>query len=245
MALGLQTLQKTPGRALIRLLEGANTSAAPTIADPANAVGAPTSGRGGRVQLKGRADPIASAILHLYNTAGSGAITLAFLRLWGWCAATGLWGPIGTGTDADKGKINAAGGYAFGEVASDKIVHYERILDPGLFDYITAELGTVAGQADTGAGQTIAVVAAAKTFTRSAGSYLTDGFAAGQSVTTSGFTGGNNGTFTIESVTATVMTMTSSTGLADEAGGGNERITDTAVPLFNVDLIVPVNEGRR
>lgn len=80
--------------------------------------------------------------------------------------------------------------------------------------------------ADTGSGaQTISVNATNKTFTRSAGSFVTDGFKAGMVVTTSGFTnGGNNGRKEIATVTATVLTMTVSTGLVNETGNANERV---------------------
>lgn len=247
MTLGLQPLNKTPGRAVIRLLEAAASSAAPTVADTANQQGAPTSNRGARIQLPGRADPIERALLHFYNTAGSGVVSCSYLKMWGWTSNAGLWTPPGTGTDANKGKINVAGSYTFGEVAADRILHIEPFLYAGYFDYLTAELGTVTGSADSGAGAlTIDVVAADKTFTRGSGSFLTDGFAAGQTVTTSGFTNsGNNGTKVIATVTATVMTMTSATGLADESGNNNERVVDQAVALFNLDLIVPINGARR
>lgn len=69
----------------------------------------------------------------------------------------------------------------------------------------------------------INVVAASKTFTRVTGSFLTDKFEVGQSVTFSGFTNsGNNVTKIIESVTATVITVTSLTGLVNETGSGDE-----------------------
>lgn len=81
---------------------------------------------------------------------------------------------------------------------------------------------------DTGAGAlTINVVASAGTFTRTTGSYLTDGFRAGNTITTSGFTGGNNATKVISTVTATVITVTDTTGLADETGNNNERVQNT------------------
>lgn len=77
---------------------------------------------------------------------------------------------------------------------------------------------------------TIDVVAAARTFTRSAGSFVVDGFEAGDFVRTEGFTtggGANNGVFRIESVSATVLTMEAGYGdvgsLVDESGGGDER----------------------
>ena len=74
---------------------------------------------------------------------------------------------------------------------------------------------------------TIDVVAAARTFT-SAGGYLYDGFMAGDQIITSGFTNaGNNTVKTIQTVTDTVITVTDSTGLVNETGGGNEQIQRT------------------
>lgn len=79
---------------------------------------------------------------------------------------------------------------------------------------------------DTGADEDIDVVASAGTFTRTTGSYITEGFVVGHRITTSGFTvAGNNTTKTIASVTATVITVTDVSGLVDESiGGGNERV---------------------
>lgn len=87
---------------------------------------------------------------------------------------------------------------------------------------------------DTGvAALTINVVALAKTFTRTTGSFVTDGFVAGQRVVTSGFTNaGNNGTKIISSVTATVMTMTVDTGLVNETGNNDERVDGKAQVYF-------------
>lgn len=84
---------------------------------------------------------------------------------------------------------------------------------------------------DTGAGAlTINVNAAARTFTRTTGNYVTDGFRAGANITTSGFVSpGNNAAKVIESVTTTVITVTNGTFLADESGNNNERIQTTPV----------------
>jgi len=75
---------------------------------------------------------------------------------------------------------------------------------------------------------TVSVVAASRTYTRTAGgsgSFITDGFEAGQTVVVTGFTnGGNNGQKIIESVTATVITITSGTGLINESGTADEQI---------------------
>lgn len=70
-------------------------------------------------------------------------------------------------------------------------------------------------------GNTITVANAANTFTRTSGSFLTDGFVVGNKVTTTNFTNAaNNDTFLISTVTALVMTVTTLVGgdpvLADE-----------------------------
>ena len=72
---------------------------------------------------------------------------------------------------------------------------------------------------------TISVNSTSRTFTRSSGSYLTDGFKVGDTITTSGFTNaGNNTTKIIQSVTDLVITVTASAGLVTETGDGNERV---------------------
>ena len=67
----------------------------------------------------------------------------------------------------------------------------------------------------------------AKTFTRSTGSFVTDGFEAGQYATFSGFSNsGNNGTFFITDVTATVLTVLDpNDALTTETGGGDEAVS--------------------
>ena len=83
-------------------------------------------------------------------------------------------------------------------------------------------------QAFDAASLTVTVAAAGGTYTRSAGSYITDGFRVGQTVTWSGFTNaGNNATKVILVLTATVMT-TSTSGLVNETGNGDERVIDSA-----------------
>jgi hypothetical protein len=69
------------------------------------------------------------------------------------------------------------------------------------------------------------------TFTRSAGSYITDGFAVGQVVTFTGFTNaGNNTSKIISAVSDLVLTTTDITGLVNETGDGDE--TATAADLY-------------
>ncbi len=65
-------------------------------------------------------------------------------------------------------------------------------------------------------GQTLTFASPADTLTRSAGSWLNDGFAVGQSVVIDGSTD-NDGTHIITDLTATVMTCTASTFIAEVA----------------------------
>jgi hypothetical protein len=65
----------------------------------------------------------------------------------------------------------------------------------------------------------------------SAGSFLVDGFVPNMVITTTGFTnGGNNGQFTISSVTATTIVVTDDTGMVNESsGGGNETAEGSTI----------------
>lgn len=101
----------------------------------------------------------------------------------------------------------------------------------GKIEFIRAdELATLdlSGWITTGAIQ-IDVVASAGTFTRSVWSFITDWYVAGRSFASSAFTnGGNNDTFVIATVTATVITVVDNTGLVDETGGWDEVIASVA-----------------
>jgi hypothetical protein len=72
--------------------------------------------------------------------------------------------------------------------------------------------------------QTITFAATGKTFTRSAGSWLKDGFAVGQTVIVAG-TISNNGTFTVTTLTDTVMTVTET--VVDEGPTSSSTISVT------------------
>jgi hypothetical protein len=76
---------------------------------------------------------------------------------------------------------------------------------------------------------TITVNAAAGTYTRSTGSWITDGYVQGGPIVTTGFTNaGNNASKTIASVTASVITVTSNAGLVNEtkaATSTNNKMT--------------------
>src|SRR3546814_7930296 len=94
--------------------------------------------------------------------------------------------------------------------------------------------------ADTGS--TTLSVGSTTTFTRAAGSFIDDGFQAGDSITSSGFTtAGNNDTFTIDSVAALTITITAAS-LTIEAGDGGERIlADASNVLKNGITQVPLS----
>ena len=74
-------------------------------------------------------------------------------------------------------------------------------------------------------GVNLAVDATAKTVTRASGSFVTDGFQVGQSVTMAGFANaGNNSTQTITTVAASVLTFSGATGLVTEAAAAGRTI---------------------
>lgn len=73
----------------------------------------------------------------------------------------------------------------------------------------------------SGIGTFNAVASPAK-FTRATGSWVTDGFRPGDWVTTTGFTGGNNGTFQVTTVTALDLSVAAT--LTNETGAGNEQV---------------------
>jgi hypothetical protein len=81
---------------------------------------------------------------------------------------------------------------------------------------------------------TVSVDATLNTMTRSAGSWITDGIEVGQRVTTTGFaSAGNNGTFEVSAVTATVITLIDAT---DPVSGLVDVTDDTGVSVHIGDL---------
>ena len=117
----------------------------------------------------------------------------------------------------------------------------------GCYDDLLAALMGNTWQASTvtmTGGPSVAVDGTLLTFTRSLGSFPTDGFAVGQLVTTAGFTnGGNNGTFVITALTATVMTCANEVGLTTEGSAAGRTIVNTnnvlkagsLVPSFSLE----------
>lgn len=81
----------------------------------------------------------------------------------------------------------------------------------------------------TTASTSITINASGKTFTRSSGSFLTDGWTVGKVFSTSGFSNaGNNGPFAITSVTATVITCAGA-GLVSETSASGQLYESQAV----------------
>lgn len=78
----------------------------------------------------------------------------------------------------------------------------------------------------TAAAQTITVASAGRTFTRTAGDYLADGFIVGHRFTAAGLAS-NTGTYTVESVTALVITVTDDPDnqTTNETGDADEVLT--------------------
>jgi hypothetical protein len=93
-------------------------------------------------------------------------------------------------------------------------------------DFIAAAMrGAWAGTITTGA-QTLTIDATAKTITRAAGSFVTDGFEVGDMVELSGFTNAENNTLVkLTAVAALVLTYVGPGDMADETGDADEVVT--------------------
>lgn len=91
---------------------------------------------------------------------------------------------------------------------------------------------------------TVSVDAVGLTFTRSSGSWLTDGFAVGASVTFGGFVNaGNNAAFVASAVTDLVLTCSTATGLVTEPLVYN--VMASAITSFACDVLEQDVNGLR
>lgn len=86
-----------------------------------------------------------SVTVRIYETAGSGTMTLSYARMWGYSLASGLWTPLGLGTGTDKGKLNNAA--AFDESGNNQLRHSEPLIFLHHIDGIYVELGVFGGTA--------------------------------------------------------------------------------------------------
>lgn len=88
-------------------------------------------------------------------------------------------------------------------------------------------------------GATALGASAPDSFTRAAGSFLADGFRAGQTVSASGFAAAeNNGLFTVSAVAETALQVAEG-GLTAESGGGGQRLLATAASLLKAGTARP------
>lgn len=111
-------------------------------------------------------------------------------------------------------------------------------------DWMGYALGNAAWQANvikivpltsTG-GISLAVDSSAKTFTRTVGSFVTDGFVVGQIINTGGFTNAaNNGAFVVSAVSALVLTCSTATTLVTEAASAGRSIAVDTNPSFTLE----------
>ena len=114
-------------------------------------------------------------------------------------------------------------------------------------DFIRAALAGSWTPSESTTGLTVTVVASARTLTRSTGSYITDGFVVGDVVITSGFTAaGNNGTFKILTLTATVMTLTTAATTLVDVTDDTDVDMETYEAVLKCGIVLPsfsVEEG--
>lgn len=114
----------------------------------------------------------------------------------------------------------------------------------GAFDeFLAASLGLFSWSSnvakvkdiDVSSSASVTVSSSGKTFTRAAGSWLTDGFAVGDAVQWAGFTNAaNNSATTITTLTATVMTCSGAT-LVDESSVTTARCATCIRPSFTFE----------
>src|SRR3972149_5407003 len=124
-----------------------NTTSAETVADAGFVV---TNMAGGvvAVRLRDATAPIDivgdSGRIYVASTAGSGVMT-ATHRIWARSDIVGIWCPLGTGTAAGKGIVNA--GVACGETGADLIRHSEVVEGLECVDSVALEITTIGGTA--------------------------------------------------------------------------------------------------
>jgi hypothetical protein len=103
---------------------------------------------------------------------------------------------------------------------------------------VTKTVAPVPEAGSTGLGTFGTTTGSSGGFTRTVGSFITDGFQVGHSVTTSGFLdSSNNGTFTVTGVTATTLTVTPARTVAEAQAPGRTITT--------VDIRTIANGGNR
>lgn len=132
--------------------EGNKGGNSDTVVDAGFVVSQWAGGAMSGVPLRAVLGKTKSAALWIHSVGASGVASIAYGRLWGYSnagpARARKFAPLGTGTDADKGKIN--GGDPLGETSADQISHVEIVDNLDKLDWIYLELGafTTAGNVD-------------------------------------------------------------------------------------------------
>jgi hypothetical protein len=147
MTTGLQGSGTDPRYATVLLIENGGTSA-PVEAAPATALAAiPVATKfyaiSGLLTQHGLRKLPAGCVVRVCNTAGTGAVSITYVRLWEYHSASAKMYPLGIGADADKGKLN--NGAALGVTGTDVLRHAETVPIAIRGDGIQAEIGVTAG----------------------------------------------------------------------------------------------------
>lgn len=130
--------------ARVTVLSAAATSAAPTT----DAHGVALRKSDGSLAVgEGFDDDVEECVLYFFNDAGTGVISVSYIRAWIYHPKSAKWFPLGNGTAGDKGKLND--GASLAEVSADLVVHAEMLRGLGAANRFALELGTITGTTPT------------------------------------------------------------------------------------------------
>jgi hypothetical protein len=142
MAVGTVTGVASTTRTVCLLTGAIATSAVPTLATDGVACNSTSIMGAADTGLNFTQRAARECLLTVFSTAGSDVMSVT-LRLWGYSATAGKWAPLGSGTDALKGVINA--GVALGETSANTIAHSEPVYLAGLFDRLYLQVTAIGG----------------------------------------------------------------------------------------------------
>lgn len=107
--------------------------------------------RRGSHSVEGFSDYVEKARFIAWSKSGTGTVAFT-LRFWGYIASLQTddgeltvdeWFPLGTGTDASKGQLDAAS--SMGETSTDQVTHTEVLEQLAMFDRVYAEVEIISG----------------------------------------------------------------------------------------------------
>ena len=126
-----------------------------TAAATAGGTSAPTLATDGRALRKGCAqleptegfdDQVDECEILVYGTrSGGSAVSVAFVRVWGYEAKSAMWYPLGEGVTDNKGKLNPDATVAFviDETSSGNLRHAERLAGIREFTRVYIQYGAI------------------------------------------------------------------------------------------------------